>query len=960
MMNNMGGMNGQFGFGMPNQGNFNAMAFNGMNPMGGMPNMMGNGAWNMNPMGTSRTAFSLTVDQLTCCTDFNNMNMPNMPYGSFGGNMGMPGMNDMSAMNMNYGGGYGNGWQGGMNGGYDNFNGFNGGAYNQSGAQYPQMMNQFPKNNFQNQNRFPAGAAFPREQNIRRGSYGNYGSQNNGQGFQQSAHSRPGSRAGPSQNVRGFRILHTDEPVPPAHLHSSPQPTTTDESNPPQRDGEPTSGDGGGVPDAKVDAEKTEASSDPAQEGKVEGEGIEESATSAAVQGEGDVEDSKELAGPADENDAPQPSGLNPIQTVDSVDEPSTYEQQMSYDVMQGQGPYPHGMMGNLPNQGPLMNGPHMNGPYGGDMGFTHHNNYGHMGGYDAAYGAATVLTGEPQGLGVKGAPTGPRAMREGRPNTGFSSRLNSGRFNSHARAPSVTSTQAAAPVSPGRRGRGSPERDDTLREKERSISRGHSRSGAKEEQDDGKFERGRSQSADRESKHKHGDRARTPISEEEERRRERRHERSSRHDERDSRRDTRDDGYDDHHRDDRDSRGDRTREASVESRHRSRRDKDKHRSSRSHRDRSREHRRRHRSRSRSPVPAEDYDEDAANGVDVVSEMHSRHKHRSEKEKYRERERERDRSRDRDRERDSRRDRHRDHDRDYEYDKEKERSRDKDRDRKRSRRDRDGEVDERDYEDEKHRSSRRSRKDRDRDADRDPPTRAASPPPPNAPTGPSANGFSIRGRSKTNRTEPTATMPPPSGPRSFQPPKGPAADRDENRDSREGRRRRSSITETTPTSPVQSKSQDHYAAEREKHTRERVDKEKDHRDRDRVLQSVHGRATGRSNSNTSSSRPNLSSKRSRDDVDRDDRVEVIEREDKREDVEPVERSTKTSEPKVPTGPSSHSHRDKRRKSDDNAIANLFTQGLRKHAKGRRGGVKMEGDVEKELERGERERDSRRW
>jgi hypothetical protein len=60
--------------------------------------------------------------------------------------------------------------------------------------------------------------------------------------------------------------------------------------------------------------------------------------------------------------------------------------------------------------------------------------------------------------------------------------------------------------------------------------------------------------------------------------------------------------------------------------------------------------------------------------------------------------------------------------------------------------------------------------------------------------------------------------------------------------------------------------------------------------------------------------------------------------------------------KPPTGPASH--RDKRRKSgatgDDN-IANLFTAGLRKNAKARRGGVRTEGDVEREMMERERER-----
>ena len=53
MMQNMGGMPGQLGYGFNgSQGNFNnGMAWNGMNPMGGMPNMMGGGNFNMNPMG---------------------------------------------------------------------------------------------------------------------------------------------------------------------------------------------------------------------------------------------------------------------------------------------------------------------------------------------------------------------------------------------------------------------------------------------------------------------------------------------------------------------------------------------------------------------------------------------------------------------------------------------------------------------------------------------------------------------------------------------------------------------------------------------------------------------------------------------------------------------------------------------------------------------------------------------
>jgi hypothetical protein len=181
--------------------------------------------------------------------------------------------------------------------------------------------------------------------------------------------------------------------------------------------------------------------------------------------------------------------------------------------------------------------------------------------------------------------------------------------------------------------------------------------------------------------------------------------------------------------------------------------------------------------------------------------------------------------------------------------------------------------------------------------------------------------------------------PPPTGPRAFQPPKGPAADR---RDSRDQRRKSSNASVPSPTTPTAPKVQDHYAAEREKNARER-----DRLDRDKVHSSVHQRATSRSGSvststptapaalSTSHSKP-PSAKRPRD-TDEPAAVEA----------------------KIPTGP-----RSKRRKSDVNSdnVAKLFAAGFRKHASGRerrRGGVKIEGEVERELERSEREREGGR-
>jgi hypothetical protein len=176
--------------------------------------------------------------------------------------------------------------------------------------------------------------------------------------------------------------------------------------------------------------------------------------------------------------------------------------------------------------------------------------------------------------------------------------------------------------------------------------------------------------------------------------------------------------------------------------------------------------------------------------------------------------------------------------------------------------------------------------------------RRAASPPLNAPTGPAANGFSIKGRSKTT------PMPPPTGPRAaFQPPKGPAADRD--------RERRTSL----PSREKESKPQDHYAADRERHARERDRREKP---------SLSSRISG--------------SKRSYDD-------DEIPRGPKAQSHDSKPQDTK-------------SHRDKRRKDGDDGIAGRFTAGLRKNAKARRGGVRTEGDVEREMDRVERERERR--
>ena len=371
----------------------------------------------------------------------NNMNgMSNGMYGGFGGNMGM-GMNDMSAMNMmNYGGGYGNGWNG-MGGGYGNFNGFNQmGGYNQSGA-YPEMMNQFPKNNFQNQNqnRLPANQGGPLPNNRTGSQRGSI----SGLGSQQNANSRPGSRSGPAQNVRQIhnRLLRQ-----PLSLKLA-----TDENGAQQRDGESgnASADAGTEtnPEGEQDAvvKSTEGNEN---DGSAQDTATVTNATNATGQVGSGTGDASKAAGTGDQaNESAHSNGLSQIQTIDTEDDGMQgYDQSMMGNGMQPDMGYANGMMNQFSNQ------MQMNAPFDPsmNMGFHQNHNFGPRSGFNAAYGAATILTGEPQGRGVEGAPTGPRAMREGRPNTGFSSRMNNVRYQPPPK--SVTPAQSTGARSPQRR----------------------------------------------------------------------------------------------------------------------------------------------------------------------------------------------------------------------------------------------------------------------------------------------------------------------------------------------------------------------------------------------------------------------------------------------------------------------------------------------------------------------------
>lgn len=345
----------------------------------------------------------------------NNMNSMNNMYGTFGGNMGM-GMNDMSAMNMmNFNGGYGGGY-GGMGSGYGSYSGPNQmGSYSQSGL-YPEMMNQFPKNNYlnQGQNRFHANQGGGYLQRDRKGSRGSFVT--NPQG----GSSRPHSRSDQAQTVRPFR--HSSFRTSPSVADYAQ--TQTDMSVSKQQEDQSPDGNAGPAPEAEAEGEQSRACADVAEDGKnnvnaneASGDASGETVTEMSNRPIETLETGDGDDGEDDNNNEYHHSALG--SNVPQNTFFSSFDQDMAMD------------MGTNMNM-------NMNMGFGQQQQQQHHRHHYHnfhpRGGYNnsGAYGDARVLTGspaEPMGVGVAGAPTKPRAMREGRPNTGFSSRMHSGRF---------------------------------------------------------------------------------------------------------------------------------------------------------------------------------------------------------------------------------------------------------------------------------------------------------------------------------------------------------------------------------------------------------------------------------------------------------------------------------------------------------------------------------------------------
>ncbi|KAE9963787.1 hypothetical protein BLS_008918 [Venturia inaequalis] len=674
----------------------------------------------------------------------NMMGVPGMPMdmsAMFGG-FGMQGMNPammngmMMGMGMDsYNGGFGNSWNNGqqLNGDFGASGFYPGGGYNQSHqAIVPQtsQYQQYPRNNLHNQNRFQGSQRG-------RGGYYNQGRGQYDQSYPQpqappNAPTGPKAAQAPQYNADGSR------PLPEGYGRRPSQASSTE-------------------PGPTISASGTTAA--PSGDNLASSEGPSAETTGQEVTGNTDNILTQQEPGTAGETAGP-----------DAVPEQSTELAVDNNEEYQGQQNGESGSMHGYNGSQDFTSGEQMNGGAEYGQQIEYNNNFDASSEYGMAQGQWQNTRGggfrgrgrggfrggrggwqqgdgrefpqpvvEPKGVGVEGAPTGPKALREGKPNTGWSG-IARGGAAARGRGGFANATPAA-PASSNGHGDNREEKSATSApvkispmltdtrptdERARSPSRAGSRSRS----------HSRSDSKSRRRAHRH--RSVTPSESEYDRKKERRSHRSSR---------KHDDGNEarvDDHRDRTEHKGhDRSRDDSVDDKYRSsRRDNDRR---RSHRDTSKD-RRRHRHRSRSPSPSKNGDVDhearasgSVNGHDADNDKkHYRDKYR-------------DRSRDRDREKD----RHR------------EKDRDKERDKKRSRRDRSRSP----GSDHEHRSSRRSRKEKDRERERDRSRQRDAPisarlSQPHTPMEPEAE-FSIIGRSKDR------VKPPPTGPASMQPPTGP-------------------------------------------------------------------------------------------------------------------------------------------------------------------------------------------
>ncbi|KAF2400645.1 hypothetical protein EJ06DRAFT_581740 [Trichodelitschia bisporula] len=591
---------GQMAAGFNNQ-DFTGMNWNdGFNPMMQMPQN-----WN----GYGMMGFPGMID----------------PTGMFGGlgmgmggmNPGMMNMNDMSGMmGMDYSSGY-NSWNGAqMNGDFGPSGFYPNGGFNQSHAgSYRQMHQQYPKNNSVNQNHFPGRNGVSHRGRGR--GHGNFG-HGYGHSFSQTGgmHSQGPTTQAEASETQDAAFHHQLPAAVPGKQASSEKgadrPETAESTGSKEKAEENATHDGQGkTKDADPDAGKAEdAVPTQNEDGTVDQHPVSSG-------------DPLNAANIAQHNNEMGAAGELPANA------PIPYEeypdQAYTQDYMHhGRGYRGDGYGRNHDFQG----GFHGRGGWRGrGRGFR-----------DDMMGHQPIEPRVP-GPGVEGAPTGPRAMREGNVHRGRGGHFGRG---------GVAASIGSAPRSDGGYARDA--HGDANDRRSRSRSRHRSRSPK-----ENPYRRQRSTSADSYDR-KHEKRSRRKYDDDEKDR----------------------EYYDRKERDE-----PRSRDHSRESAHRSRRDKEKEKHRSRHRETSRErhqdtsrHRHRHRSREHSPekqpnneviaAPKDHNDETA----DAKRKSKDKYRDRSYDRSY-DRDR-RDRTKDKDRERD--RDRGRDH---------RDRERDRDRDRKR-------------------------------------------------------------------------------------------------------------------------------------------------------------------------------------------------------------------------------------------------------------------------------------
>ncbi|KAF1812655.1 hypothetical protein P152DRAFT_458470 [Eremomyces bilateralis CBS 781.70] len=579
---------------------------NGMNPMMQMQfqNAMQSGNWSGFPNAMGMSGMGM-----------NAMNMPQGMFGNFGApGMGMNGLSDMN-MGMGVGGGFG-GWnEQSMNDDFNN-SGYYPGGYNQQSHQghYSQMQHQqFSRNNYHNQNRF------------------------HGRG----AHSHRGYGRGYHRNYRGNHAYSHSQ----GHYAENGQyeETYPEDTRPYSHDRRTSQGESVVLTNAAADTAESNGQTTEGADQGANAEDAEDGALGPKGQDNGDHE-----VGLTESNiQAIRSTAAEDRQWGDPNAFGTGHDANNFHPLDDGNYAYPLDGFGNRFNRR-------------GGRKFGSASSHGRKISYDRH----APYIHEPQGQGVEGAPTGPKAMREG-----------------GSTLPRIRSTNSQAPDNIN----GQPE---ALNARERSKSA----SSHREPREKGDFGLPQSDT-------------------------DRRHERSPRH--------KSDRDPPEHEKYDRPR---RTRESSMSSSRRSasRSGNDKRHSSRSHH--SSRHRHRHRRRSRSPDVLLDTELSTSEGKRKSKSDHRErnyspepYRKSSRKEKDRDRERERNRDRDRDR-RKSRRDRslsdgvkaevdpkrssrhsrsHRDHEKDRERRRDHGRDKESDRHREKPRRERQRDQDSIKDEDEK-------------------------------------------------------------------------------------------------------------------------------------------------------------------------------------------------------------------------------------------------------------------